>query len=49
MAYNNRNYHRRVQFIVQIYRDAKERDVPDTRILQHVFPKQVFIYHIDNG
>lgn len=39
MAYHNRNYHRRVQFIVQVYREAKESDVPDTRILQHVFPK----------
>ena len=38
MAYNNRNYHRRVQYIVKVYQEAKERDIPDTRILQSVFP-----------
>lgn len=39
MAYNSRNYHRKVHFIVQVYNEAKERDIPDTKILRTVFPK----------
>ena len=39
MAYNSRNYHKRIRFMVQIYNEAKERDIPDTRILANVFPK----------
>lgn len=38
MAYNRNNYSRRVQYIREVYSKAKERDIPDTRILKHVFP-----------
>jgi len=33
------NFSKRIQFIVKVYQEAKERDIPDTRILQHVFPR----------
>lgn len=39
MAYHRRNYLKKVEHIMQVYRDAKERDVPDTRILRTVFPE----------
>ena len=39
MAYNRKNYNKRVQYIVKVYQEAKERDVPDTRILRSIFPK----------
>jgi len=39
MAYNRSNYSKRVQYIVEVYKQAKERDIPDTRILRVVFPK----------
>lgn len=39
MAYHRRNYLRKVEHIMQVYREAKERDVPDTRILRTVFPE----------
>lgn len=38
MAYNRTNYNKRVQYIIQVYNKAKERDIPDTRILKSVFP-----------
>lgn len=39
MAYNKKNYHKRAQFIIDVYRAAKYDDVPDTKIVRTVFPK----------
>lgn len=33
------NYSKRIQYILEVYERYKEEDVPDTRIVQHVFPK----------
>jgi len=38
MAYNRNNYAKRVHYIREVYSKAKERDIPDTRILKHIFP-----------
>lgn len=38
MAYNRKNYNKRVRYIIEVYQQAKERDIPDTRILRFVFP-----------
>ena len=39
MAYNKKNYFKRVRFIIEIYKSAKHEDVPDTQIVRTVFPK----------
>lgn len=39
MAYNRTNYLKTVNYIVDIYNKAKERDKPDTQILRYVFPQ----------
>lgn len=39
MAYNRKNYLRKVRFVVDIYNQHKEYDVPDTFILRNIFPK----------
>jgi hypothetical protein len=44
MAYNKKNYHKRAQFIIEVYNNAKYSDVPDTKIVRTVFPKfNIFI------
>lgn len=43
MAYNNRNYLKRCKRIIEIYNKYKNPDIPDTRIVKHIFPK----YDID--
>ena len=37
-----KNYLKRARYIVEIYKKYKHDDVPDTRIIRHIFPK----YHI---
>lgn len=39
MAYNKKNYFKRLQFIVSVYNEAKYPDVPDTKIVSRIFPK----------
>ncbi len=44
MAYNKKNYNKRAQFIIDVYKNAKHSDVPDTKIVRTVFPKfNIFI------
>lgn len=44
MAYNKKNYNKRAQFIIDVYKNAKHADVPDTKIVRTVFPKfNIFI------
>ena len=44
MAYNKKNYNKRAQFIIDVYTNAKNADVPDTKIVRTVFPKfNIFI------
>lgn len=44
MAYHRRNHLKYVEYVMQVYHTAKERDIPDTRIVRHVFPKHgIFI------
>lgn len=33
------NYSKRVRFILEVYEKYKEEDVPDTKIVRHIFPK----------
>lgn len=39
MAYNRKNYYKRAQFIIDVYKTAKHADVPDTKIVRVEFPK----------
>lgn len=39
MAYNNRNYFKRVRKIIDVYNSYKHEDVPDTKIVKNYFPK----------
>lgn len=39
MAYNKKNYNKRAQFIIDVYKNAKNDDVPDTKIVRTIFPK----------
>lgn len=39
MAYNKQNYYKRLRFIIQVYKAAKNPDIPDTKIVSKVFPK----------
>lgn len=39
MAYNRNNYKKFSEYVWCIYESVKERDVPDTYIVRHVFPK----------
>lgn len=44
MAYNRANQQKRINYILSIYKAAKEADKPDTFIVRHVFPKyNIFI------
>lgn len=44
MAYNNKGHLRRVAQVVEIYNQVKEHDVPDSKIVKHIFPKHgIFI------
>nr|DAD65336.1 MAG TPA: hypothetical protein [Myoviridae sp. ctOoC8]DAY26224.1 MAG TPA: hypothetical protein [Caudoviricetes sp.] len=42
MPRNRENYLKRARYIVEVYKKHKYDDVPDTRIVRHIFPK----YHI---
>ncbi|OWP81655.1 hypothetical protein BWK63_05030 [Flavobacterium covae] len=39
MAYNKKNYYKRLRYIIDIYNQHKYEDVPDTRIIKNIFPK----------
>ena len=39
MAYNKRNYYKRIKHIIDVYNSVKHADVPDTAIVRNVFPK----------
>ena len=39
MAYNKTNYYKKCRRIIAIYNQHKHEDVPDTRIIERVFPK----------
>ena len=39
MAYNKTNYNKRARFIIEVYKGAKNPDVPDTKIVSKEFPK----------
>ncbi|OYU84476.1 MAG: hypothetical protein CFE24_06165 [Flavobacterium sp. BFFFF2] len=39
MAYNSKNYLKRVRFILNVYQPVKTPDIPDTKIVSKVFPK----------
>lgn len=39
MAYNRNNYYKTASYIISIYNEAKQPDVPDTTIVRNVFPK----------
>lgn len=39
MTYNKKNYLKNIRFILSVYKAIKERDIPDTYILRHEFPK----------
>jgi len=44
MAYNRRNYLKNVSYIISVYNEVKQYDIPDTHILRHEFPKHgIFI------
>jgi len=44
MAYNRNNYLKQVHYIMEVYKNVKEHDVPDTRIVANIFPKHnIFI------
>ncbi len=44
MAYNRKNYYKKARRIVEVYKQYKQEDVPDTRIVRHYFPKHgIFI------
>jgi hypothetical protein len=43
MAYNKKNYNKRAQFIIDVYKSAKHEDVPDTKIIRTVFSTSIFL------
>ncbi|MDN3672632.1 hypothetical protein QWY99_22070 [Flavobacterium branchiarum] len=44
MAYNKKNYNKRAQFIIEVYKSVKYSDVPDTKIIKTIFPQHnIFI------
>lgn len=43
MAYNKNNYYKKCLRIIEVYNAHKHEDVPDTRIVKHIFPK----FHIN--
>jgi hypothetical protein len=44
MAYNRKNYIKKIRSIVEIYKAEKHYDVPDTHIVSKIFPKHnIFI------
>lgn len=38
MAYNKNNYFKRLRYIIQIYNQYKNEDVPDTKIVHKIMP-----------
>ncbi|MPN33367.1 hypothetical protein SDC9_180853 [bioreactor metagenome] len=44
VAYNNRNYLKTARRIIEVYKEHKHDDVPDTFIVEKIFPK--FNIHI---
>jgi hypothetical protein len=39
MAYNRKNYYKRARFIIAVYNENKYSDVPDTKIINQIFPR----------
>ncbi|WP_163444988.1 hypothetical protein [Flavobacterium columnare] len=39
MAYNKKNYFKRARYIIAVYNAHKHEDVPDTKIINQIFPK----------
>lgn len=42
MAYTRKNHLRQVQYMISVYQQVKEPDIPDSKIVSTIFPK----YHI---
>ncbi len=40
MAYNNQNYLKTIRYVIEVYADVKQHDIPDTHIVRHEFPKR---------
>ncbi|MGE0931679.1 hypothetical protein [Peijinzhouia sedimentorum] len=38
MAYNRDNYIKFAKHVREVYHSVKEEDIPDTRIVKHIFP-----------
>lgn len=38
MCYNKKNYHKRLRFIIQVYNEHKNPDIPDTKIVAKIMP-----------
>ena len=44
MAYNSKNKKRQYRYIIDVYKQHKQDDIPDTFIVEKVFPKHnIFI------
>lgn len=44
MAYTRENHLRQVQYMMSVYKQVKEADIPDTRIVSKIFPRyNIFI------
>lgn len=44
MAFRRNNHIKRVNYVIAVYKQYKEQDVPDTFILNNIFPKHnIFI------
>lgn len=39
MAYNNRNRLRYTEYIIKVYNEVKQPDIPDSFIIRNIFPK----------
>lgn len=39
MSYHNKNYIKRINYILQVYYNNKQEDIPDTFIVRRIFPK----------
>ncbi len=44
VAYTRDNHLKRVAHIISVYKEVKEDDIPDSRIVRHIFPQyKIFI------
>lgn len=44
MAYTRKNHLRQVQYMISVYQQVKEPDIPDSKIVSTIFPKyNIFI------